>query len=214
MRHCGNVTRIAALGLASALGAAFAQPTSSQLDLLAGRLADLATRDAAVEEVVGAPATFTPVLLAWTTNPPDGVRASDLDVGLAEAFDRMKTEAAVPFLIRVISIKRIGVTLAPWIKGPSNVEYEYPAAEALVRIGPPAAAAVIKAAQGPMTQEERLLAIFVVGQTDGVPGSRGVPSSREFLTRALAQANDERVWAENGLAQLKEKEEKGRAKAK
>ena len=205
MRYCGNAIRTAAVVLASALCAAFAQQSSGQPDL-ARRLADPATRDAAVDEAVASPETTTPVLLAWTTNPPAGVRAADLDVGLVEAFDRMGTEAAVPFLIRVISIKRFPFTLAPWIKRASNVEHEYPAAEALVRIGPPAAAAVIKAAQGQMTQEERLVAIFVVGQTGGVPGAR------EFLTRAIGQANDERVWAENGLALLKEKEEKGKAK--
>jgi hypothetical protein len=172
------------------------------LDLLARQLADLATRDAAVEEVVASPAALIPVLLSWTTNPPEGVRASDLNVGLAVAFDRMKTEAAVPFLIRVISIKRFPWTLAPWLKEASNVELEYPAAEALIRIGPSAAAAVIKAAQGPMTAEERLLAIFVVGQMEGAPGAR------EFLTRALAQANADRVWAEKGLEKLKSNEGK------
>ena len=114
----------------------------------------------------------------------------------------MKTEAAVPFLIRVISIKRFPYTFAPWIKDASSVMLEYPAAEALIRIGPSAAAAVIKAAQGPLTAEERLVAIFIIGQMDGAPGAR------EFLTRALGQANADRVWAEKGLEKLESNEGK------
>jgi hypothetical protein len=186
----------------AALGIASAQPRSGGLDQLARQLSNLATRDAAVEQVVASPATLIPVLLSWTTNPPDGVSANDLNVGLAVAFDRMKTEAAIPFLVRVISIKRFPYTFAPWIKEASSVELEYPAAEALIRIGPSAATAVIKAAQGPMTSLERLLAIFVVGQIDGTPGAR------EFLTRAVAQANADRVWAEKGLERLKSNEGK------
>jgi len=200
MLVCRHLMRTVAVALASALGAPFAQPGSNYLDLLARRLADLTSRDAAVDEVVASPTAMTPILLAWAETPPTGVRAADLNIGLAEAFDRMGTAAAVPFLIRVISVKRFPYTLAPWIKGETSVKIEYPAAEALIRIGPSAAAAVIKAAQGPMTPEERLLATFVVGQTDGVPGGG------EFLTRTLAQANGERVWAENGLQRLKTKE--------
>jgi hypothetical protein len=50
-----------------------------------------------------------------------------------------------------------------------------------------------------MTPEERLLAIFVVGQTDGVPGAR------EFLMRARNHADSERIWAEKGLELFKSK---------
>ena len=197
---CRNSLTQIAFALVAALGVAWAQPDSRGLDLLARRLANPATRREAVEEVVASSATLTPVLLAWTTNPPGGVQVSDLDLGLVDAFDRMKTEAAVPFLIRVVSIKWAPITVAPWIKGASSVESEYPAAGALIRIGPPAASAVIKAAQGPMTPIERLLAIFVVSQTANVPGAR------EFLRAAVLQANDERVWAEKGLEALKKKE--------
>jgi len=205
VRYWNNRTPIAALALASAFGVASAQRSPEKPDLLARRLADanLETRSAAIEEVIASPGNWTTVLLDWTTNPPAGVRASDLNVGLAEAFGRIKTEAAVPFLIRVISIRRFPFTLAPWIKEASSVEYEYPAAEALVRIGPAAAEAVIKAADGPMTPLERLCAIFVVGQAAAAPGTR------EFLMRAIGQANADRVWAEKGLEALKEKEDKG-----
>jgi hypothetical protein len=198
-----SVTRIATLAMLSVLSVAAAQPDARGLDLLARRLANPDTRREAVEEVVASSATLTPVLLAWTTNPPHGVEVHELDVGLVEAFDWMKTEAAVPFLVRVIGIKRAPYTLAPWNKGVSNVEFEYRAAEALIRIGPPAAREVIKAAQGRMTPIERLLAIFVVSQAGNVPGAR------EFLRAAVGQANDERIWAEKGLEALKEKEEKG-----
>jgi hypothetical protein len=80
----------------AALGIASAQPRSAGLDLLAQQLANLATRDAAVEQVVAAPATLIPVLLSWTTNPPDGVRASDLNVGLAVAFDSYEDGGSRP----------------------------------------------------------------------------------------------------------------------
>lgn len=191
--------QIATLLLLGVFVLASAQPGSDGVDALARRLSDAATRDAAVAEVAASGAATTAVLLGWTTKPPAGVRVRDLNIGLAEAFGVMKTEAAVPFLIRVIALKKFDFTLAPWLKEASNVEFEYPAAKALIQIGPPAAPAVISAAQGPMTPEQGLLAIFVVGQTDGVPGAR------EFLTRAVAQANQERVWAERGLELLKSK---------
>src|SRR5271157_3533938 len=61
---------------------------------LARRLALDWTRQAAVDEVAASADAMTPVLLSWTVNPPNGIMARFLDVGLADAFGRMKTEAA------------------------------------------------------------------------------------------------------------------------
>ena len=199
MQYRRNIIIRAVMALASTLVAS-AQQNPSQLDQLARRLADLATRDAAVDEVVASSAAMTPVLLAWATKPPADVPATDLNIGLAEAFDRMATEAAIPFLIRVIAIKRFPFTFAPWIKGASSIKLEYPAAEALIRIGPTAGLAVIKAAQGPMTPVERLVAIFVVGQIDGVP------AGPDFLLRARGDADTQRVWAQDGIERQNRKE--------
>jgi HEAT repeat protein len=163
---------------------------------LARRLADDWTREAAVEEVVASADAMIPLLLSWTAKPPDGIMARFLDVGLADAFGRMKTEAAIPFLVREIDLDRSIASFAPWIKPAENIEAAYPAAAALIRIGPAGARAVIKAADGPMTREQRRLAIFVVGRT------KGAPEAREFLTTALAWANSEREWAERGLKAL------------
>jgi len=163
---------------------------------LARRLAHDWTRQAAVDEAAASGDAMTPLLLSWAENPPDGIMARFLDVGLADAFGRMKTEAAVPFLVRVIDLDRSIGSFAPWIKSAENIEAAYPAAAALIRIGPAGARAVIKAADGPMTREQRRLAIFVVART------KGVPEARLFLTQALAWANSEREWAEIGLKAL------------
>ncbi len=53
--------------------------------------------------------------------------------------------------------------------------------------------ALLLASWGPMTDADRLAAIYVIGR---IPG---VPEARDFLQSALAQANQERFRAIQGL---------------
>jgi len=109
----------------------------------------------------------------------------------------MKTEAAVPFLVRVIGINRdYPADINPWLKVPSVIENSYPAAAALIRIGPTGAKAAMEAAEGPMTPDDRLLAIFVVARV------RDVPGAQEFLSAARRHANLDCIGAEEGLKAL------------
>ena len=190
------VIGIAALGVGLA---AASEPDSGDLDL-ARRLAsgDGYVQQATVGQIVKAGAERVPLLLSWARKPPDGVDAYRLNIGLADAFGQMKTEASVPFLIKVIGINRFyPEDINPWIKVPSVIEDAYPAAAALIRIGPAGAKAAIAASDGPMTADERLVAIFVVARVRGVG-----PRAREFLSVARGEANLELYWAEEGLKAL------------
>jgi len=195
MNTLSRISTVIGLAVASASVVASQQADPDHVDL-AYRLAGKWVRLAAVQEVAASAAEMTPVLLSWTTKPPAGVDTRELDVGLADAFGRMKTEAAIPFLIKIIGLERDLVSIAPWLKTPDIIEKTYPAAAALIRIGPAGASAVIKAADGPMTHDDRLLAIFVVART------KGVPEARVFLTRAVGWANIERYEAEEGIKAL------------
>ena len=173
-----------------------AGPADVDVDL-ARLLASSATRQEALARVAASPNTTVPVLLLWTQTPPRGVDAYELKVGLADAFAKLRTEAAIPFLIREISMRRDrDVDFAPWLKSATAVEYTFPAANALIQIGPAASKRVIAAAQGSMPARDLLTAIFVVGRV------RGVPEAYGFLTAARAEAKSELAWAELGLKAL------------
>ncbi len=76
---------------------------------LARRLADPQTRESAVAEVVTLGNRKVPLLLSWTRKPPGGLNFMErweLDIGLADVFGQLKTEAAIPFLISHISMTR------------------------------------------------------------------------------------------------------------
>ncbi len=79
MRHCCQTAQVALIALLGVFDIASAQPGPGGVDALARRLSDAATRDAAVAEVAASGAATTAVLLGWTTKPPDGLRARDLN---------------------------------------------------------------------------------------------------------------------------------------
>lgn len=199
MKISHNIAAAIGLAAVSAGLAAPSEPGPGDLDL-ARRLSNPNgdVMQTAVSEVVKAGAKKVPLLLSWTRKPPDGIDPYQLNIGLADAFGQLKTEAAVPFLVKVIGINRFyPADINPWIKVPLVVENTYPAATALIRIGPAGAQAAIRASDGPMTADERLLAIFVVARVGAV-----VPRAREFLSVARGEAFQERYWAEEGLKAL------------
>jgi hypothetical protein len=91
-----------------------------------------------------------------------------LRLSLAEAFGSLKTREAIPVLIRNIGIEEF-VPGNTWSKGPERIASDYPAAGALINIGPEASRAVIKAYPDLKEPGNRLVAVFVVSQVEDVP---------------------------------------------
>jgi hypothetical protein len=161
---------------------------------LARLLAHEGTRQGAIAEVSASGSNKVSLLLSWARNPPTGVDGYELSIGLADAFGKLKTREAIPFLIANISRRRVRyVDLSPWLKTDEVIENTFPALAALVQIGPEASRALIRAARAPMPPEDRLAAIFVVSRVEGVP------EARDFLASALGYANLERDRAARGL---------------
>ncbi|MBI4902739.1 MAG: hypothetical protein HY820_03840 [Acidobacteria bacterium] len=104
---------------------------------LAKRLADPLAQTAAVKEVVAAPADRLPMLLRWTTQPPDMYPLEPLFVGLADVFWELRTVEAIDFLIKNVALERSNKSNV-WNKADSVVVFNFPAAAALIRIGTPA----------------------------------------------------------------------------
>jgi hypothetical protein len=118
-----------------------------------------------------------------------------LYVGLADVFGTLKTAEAIPFLIKNISLDRTRA-VNTWLKTPEIIEERLPAVGALVKIGPEACKALIRATWKPMLHEDRLAAIFAVSR---ITSQYKIPEAREFLSSVLASATLERYTAEEGL---------------
>ncbi len=87
-----------------AVGAA---PSAHDRDIrIARQLSSEKTRKAAVAEVVSAKGLFLPRLIEWTEAPPSGVNSYDLATGLADCFAELRTNRAIPFLVKNIAIER------------------------------------------------------------------------------------------------------------
>jgi hypothetical protein len=165
---------------------------------LAQLLADSKTRESTVQMIVGDGTRRIPLLLSWARRPPAGVDSCSLYIGLADVFGRLKTRDSIPFLIKNIgSLRRTcDVDLAPWLKAPETIEEMLPAMGALIQIGPEAARALIRASEGPMRTTDRRAAIFAVAHI------KGAPEAYAFLSSVVAEAAQERHWAEEGLSSL------------
>jgi hypothetical protein len=182
---------------------------------LARALASDGQRQAAIELIQASGSTKLPLLLSWTEKPPEGLDPYEFTVGLAEAFGKMKTKEAIPFLVRHVGIRRLrGIDMQPWVKVPEVIERTFPAAMALIEMGADASEPLIRAASGEPRQVEefnprggnyswdhtgndaRLATIFVISRIGG-------KHAREFLTMALGQANLEREYAQEGLDSIR-----------
>ena len=184
---------VASLVLTATLS--FAQVRKEDGDDLAQRLASEDLRAKAVASVVASGGAVEGLLLKWADNPPAAVNEYKLAIGLADAFGALKTKSAIPFLIRNISIDRtpLGNT---WLKSAEVLEDRLASVSALIRIGPDAVLAVIRAYGGRMTVEDRFAAIFVISRL------QEAPEAKTFLTNVVGQANLERYWAEDGLKRI------------
>jgi len=191
-----SLRAVVAIWMSTGCAVSFAQDTNDRD--LAILLANANTRQTALAKIVASGNDNVPLLLSWTQTPPDRVDRYGLYIGLADAFGQLKTKDAIPFLIKNISYlsRTSPVDLAPWLKTAKVITETFPAIGALIRIGPEAARALIRASQGQMTPADRLAAIFAISQT------RDVPEGRAFLASALGHANVERYWATEGLKLL------------
>lgn len=198
MRSGATVAAAILLGCMSAIGVGcvIGNPDTADRDL-ARLLADASTREAAVAKVAASGTGKVSLLLSWGRRPPAHIDRCGLYIGLAEVFGRLRTAEAIPFLIRNISLRRTcSLDLAPWLKTPQVIEESLPAASALIRIGPDASRALIRASEQPMLAGDRLAAIFVVSRIKGVPEAGG------FLSSALGEANQESLRAREGIELL------------
>ena len=135
-----------------------------------------------------------PLLLDLANTTPPDVDEHDLYVGLADTFGALKATEAIPFLLRNIALRRdLFLDLAPWLKTAQVIEWSFPAAAALISIGPDASRAVMRAYDQAMKPEERLAAVFVVSRI------RGVSEARVFLSRVIGRADLERYFAQEGV---------------
>ena len=114
------------------------------------------------------------------------------EVGLADAFGRLRTRDAIPFLIANITLQRgLFYRADIWMKTPQVVEGALPAVAALIRIGPEASRSLIRKFPT-LSAEDRLAAIFVVSRISGVP------EAQDFLNSVIGGARLEAFWAGEG----------------
>ena len=163
---------------------------------LARLLANEDTRATAISEIVKDGPRIVPTLLSWARIRLSNSEETGLYVGLADAFGKLKSKEAIPFLIAHIGLQRWLPSPNTWMKTPQVAEERLPAVSALIQIGPEASRALIRANWKELNPEERLAAILVLSQIKGVPEARG------FLASLLGQANLERHWAEVGLKMM------------
>jgi hypothetical protein len=175
-----------------------AQETSN--DELARLLATPGSREAAIDAIRNSASDKIPLLLSWTTTSPRGIGVSReaLYIGLADAFGTLKISAAIPFLIKYISLTRTMSRPNIWWKSEEAILTEFPAMHALVQMGTIASDAIIKTQWVGRSSEERLLAIFAVAQIAD-------PGARDFLARALGEAKTQQDWASEGLRRVDKK---------
>lgn len=178
----------------SGLMAAQQRPGDNELARL---LANESSRRSAIDQIVADGGREAALLLSWTLNPPTAVDKHELDVGLADAFGRLRTGEAVPFLINNIRIQRWAWDFQSWLREPQEIESAFPAVAALIRIGPAASKALAGYWLQSVPTDSRLPIIFVMSRI--AQESPDAKDERAFLSSVLGEANIERAWAEEGL---------------
>lgn len=172
------------------------RPAAAQNLDLARRLASPTTRQAAIDEIKASHSPDIAQLLAWTVNPPPGVNRTQLLTGLANIFADLKTKEAIPFLIDNLSLADLDRPDI-WMKTPEVIEAHFPAARALINIGPDACRVLIYRDPERMPLRDFLVAVFVVSRVKASPSD-----ARDFLNFAVGSAGVIRFWAEDGLKSL------------
>ena len=176
---------------------------TADLDL-AHQLGDRETQPAAVNEIVTSGRDRVPLLLAWTKAAPP--QLNDLEVtilndAIADIFGQLKVEEAIPYLVKNIGYQRFppypGVI---WYKPLPVIEEQLPAMTALIRIGPKAAEAIMRASPWDMGTEGRQRPSFAVSEIAYT--MKDHEKEKSFLKGMLALAESECRFAKEGLKRL------------
>jgi HEAT repeat protein len=197
---------LAVVGIGFVCSAVQAQDKND--DRLARLLSDEKTQVKTVADIVASGRDKLPLLLSWTTTPPDGLDPFDLmtlNVALADIFGRLQTKEAIPFLVKNVRIWRWRVLMPGFgVKEDRVVLERMPAVAALVDIGSPALEPLERAFSSGATAEERLPLIFAISHIV-TRMSRQDPQrehARTFLHSALADLNLERSFLQDALKAL------------
>jgi hypothetical protein len=120
-----------------------------------------------------------------------------LRVGLTDAFGVLRTKEAIPWLITTITYWRHGDLndVSRWRYPSATLEYEFPAVQALVRIGPPALDALIQTYhREQLSLETRRAIVFTVSRIKD-------PGAKHFLKNVQHDINQLQRFVNEGLAE-------------
>jgi hypothetical protein len=159
---------------------------------LASRLSTPRLRDAAVASIADSGDRNLALLLSWSESPPPGVNPIYLNIGLAQAFGKLRAKEAIPFLIKNITLDVTGLSDNIWMKEDSVVGERLPAAAALVAIGPDASKALVATSWDRMRPDEHMAAVFVISRIAD-------PAARGFLTSLRTTDAREARYVKEGL---------------
>ena len=159
---------------------------------LATRLATPELREGAVESISDSSGRNLSLLLLWGETPPGGVNPIYLNIGLAEAFGKLRAREAIPFLVRNITLDVTGLSDNIWMKADSVIERRLPAVSALIAIGPDASKALIASPLSEMPLDAHIAAVFVISRIAD-------PAARDFLMSAHPSGAAETRYLQEGL---------------
>lgn len=168
--------------------------------------ADEGTRHAAIRSVVSSRQPTVRSLLTLARDPPAQFglwEQARLAASLADIFGELRAREAIPFLVEKILIED-GPLTSPniWTKPPEVIIERMPAVRALIRIGAPAAAAIMKGPE-PCEFTSRMAGTLVVSRI--AQTMRDPQEAVLFLQIRRNGAFMEAQMAEDGLKALSSK---------
>lgn len=140
-------------------------------------------------------------LLLKISESPSGQNENRIDhynlhVGLADAFGRLGTKEAIPWLIANITLWRYGLpaNIRRWQHPSQDLEGAFPAVRALARIGPEALDALIQSYYSkPLNIETRLAIVFASSRIHN-------PRAKQLLKSVQYDINQLQKFVNEGLA--------------
>lgn len=197
---------VAIVGAGTAWLSAQAQDRNDRLVRL---LANDRTQAKTVAKIVASGQDKLPLLFSWTKNPPEGLGPIELitfDVGLADIFGHLKSNEAIPFLIKHISMQRSTFLTSPGfgLKADSVILERMPAIAALISIGTPALEPLEHAFYPMAPSDDRIPLLFAISRIVTRMSSQDPEEdhARTFLHSTLGELNVERSYVQDALTAL------------